>query len=91
MASYSCWYDRRCTCVDTAVCLWSACGVPQVWEPYVVKVQTMKTAIEAACMLLRIDDIVSGLKRAQPGGGGGPQGPMTTTGDDAPNESLIGE
>ena len=33
-----------------------------VWEPYQVKVQTFKTAIESACMLLRIDDIVSGAK-----------------------------
>ena len=31
-----------------------------VWEPYEVKVQTLKTAIEAAAMLLRIDDILSG-------------------------------
>jgi len=35
-----------------------------VWEPYNVKVQTLKTAVEAACMILRIDDIVSGMKRA---------------------------
>lgn len=34
-----------------------------VWEPFSVKTQSMKTAIEAACMLLRIDDIVSGLSR----------------------------
>jgi T-complex protein 1 subunit gamma len=32
-----------------------------VWDPYVVKVQSIKTAIEAACMILRIDDIVSGM------------------------------
>jgi hypothetical protein len=30
-----------------------------------VKAQTFKTAIEAACMLLRIDDIVSGIKKKQ--------------------------
>lgn len=36
-----------------------------VWEPYLVKVQTIKTAVEAACMLLRIDDIVSGTSRLQ--------------------------
>jgi T-complex protein 1 subunit gamma len=36
-----------------------------VWEPFSVKAQTIKTAIEAACMLLRIDEIVSGLKRKQ--------------------------
>jgi T-complex protein 1 subunit gamma len=34
-----------------------------IWEPYVVKVQTLKTAIEAAALLLRIDDIVSGVKK----------------------------
>jgi len=34
-----------------------------VWEPYAVKVQTIKTSIEASCMLLRIDDIVSGMKK----------------------------
>lgn len=32
-----------------------------VWEPFEVKVQTLKTAVEAAAMLLRIDDIVSGI------------------------------
>ena len=31
-----------------------------VWEPLSVKVQTVKTAVESACMILRIDDIVSG-------------------------------
>mmetsp|Transcript_17794 Transcript_17794/g.24609 ORF Transcript_17794/g.24609 Transcript_17794/m.24609 type:complete len:559 (+) Transcript_17794:46-1722(+) len=34
-----------------------------VWEPYAVKAQSLKTAVEAACMLLRIDDIVSGIGR----------------------------
>jgi len=33
-----------------------------IWEPYSVKVQTMKTSIESACMILRVDDIVSGSK-----------------------------
>lgn len=32
-----------------------------IWEPYQVKAQTIKTAIEAACLLLRVDDIVSGI------------------------------
>lgn len=36
-----------------------------VWEPYQVKVQTIKTAIEASAMLLRIDDIVSGSKAVE--------------------------
>ena len=32
-----------------------------VWDPFSVKTQTIKTAIESACMLLRIDDVVSGV------------------------------
>mmetsp|Transcript_19693 Transcript_19693/g.54979 ORF Transcript_19693/g.54979 Transcript_19693/m.54979 type:complete len:554 (-) Transcript_19693:205-1866(-) len=41
-----------------------------IWEPLAVKVQTIKTAVESAQMLLRIDDIVSGIsKKQQPGGG----------------------
>jgi len=35
-----------------------------IWEPIVVKQQTYKTAIETAILLLRIDDIVSGAKKA---------------------------
>jgi T-complex protein 1 subunit gamma len=37
-----------------------------IWEPHAVKAQTVKTAIESACLLLRVDDIVSGInKRGQ--------------------------
>ena len=36
-----------------------------IWEPYSVKVQTIKTAIENACMILRIDDVVSGSKKSK--------------------------
>jgi T-complex protein 1 subunit gamma len=32
-----------------------------IWDPAAVKLQSFKTAIESACMLLRIDDIVSGI------------------------------
>mmetsp|Transcript_4213 Transcript_4213/g.5615 ORF Transcript_4213/g.5615 Transcript_4213/m.5615 type:complete len:513 (-) Transcript_4213:132-1670(-) len=35
----------------------------EVWDPCSVKQQTFKTSIESACMLLRIDDIVSGIKK----------------------------
>lgn len=46
-----------------------------VWEPFVVKTQSFKTAVESACMLLRIDDVVAGAKKAgggrKSGGGGG--------------------
>lgn len=34
-----------------------------IWEPYTVKSQTLKTAIETSVLLLRVDDIVSGAKR----------------------------
>jgi len=34
-----------------------------IWEPFSVKIQTIKTAVESACMILRIDDIVSGSKK----------------------------
>jgi len=45
-------------------------GEPKIWEPFVVKAQTLKTSIEAACMLLRIDDVVSGISRGKKGGSG---------------------
>jgi len=39
-----------------------------IYEPMVVKTQTIKAAVEAACMLLKIDDIVSGSKKKKEGG-----------------------
>jgi len=61
-----------------------------IWEPYAVKVQTIKTAVESAAMLLRIDDIVSGLSKKGGGGGGGPKGPEIMKedqgGDEGPAE-----
>lgn len=36
-----------------------------IWDPVAVKIQTYKTAIESACMLLRIDDVVSGMKKTK--------------------------
>lgn len=42
--------------------------VVKVWEPLMVKRQVIKTAIESSCMLLRIDDIVSGIKKQEPKG-----------------------
>lgn len=35
-----------------------------IWEPYTVKMETIKTAIESASMILRIDDVVSGMRNA---------------------------
>ena len=47
-----------------------------VLEPLAVKLQTYKTAIETAILLLRIDDIVSGSKKRDDSSGGGmPAGP----------------
>ncbi|KAI9684757.1 MAG: T-complex protein 1 subunit gamma [Trizodia sp. TS-e1964] len=45
-----------------------------VWEPEAVKLQSVKTAIESACLLLRVDDICSAKSAKQssgPVGGGG--------------------
>lgn len=36
-----------------------------IWEPEVIKQQSAKTSIESACMLLRVDDIVSGVRQQQ--------------------------
>ena len=36
-----------------------------IWEPEVIKQQSIKTAIESACLLLRVDDIVSGVRQSQ--------------------------
>jgi len=36
-----------------------------IWEPFCVKVQTLKTAAESACLILRIDDVVSGTRRKE--------------------------
>jgi len=36
-----------------------------IWEPFCVKTQTIKTAIESACMIIRIDDIVSGIQPSE--------------------------
>ncbi|KAF2202536.1 t-complex protein-like protein 1 gamma subunit [Delitschia confertaspora ATCC 74209] len=45
-----------------------------VWEPMAVKEQSIKTAVESACLLLRVDDIVAAKSAKQvsgPIGGGG--------------------
>jgi len=44
-----------------------------VWDPCAVKIQTFKTAIESACLVLRIDDIVSGMKPSKKDQGGAPK------------------
>jgi len=34
-----------------------------IWDPFTVKCQALKTSIESACLLLRIDDVVSGITK----------------------------
>jgi T-complex protein 1 subunit gamma len=45
-----------------------------IWEPLSVKTQTFKTALEAACLLLRVDVIVSGISKKDKGHMGGQMG-----------------
>ncbi|KAH7040777.1 T-complex protein 1 subunit gamma [Microdochium trichocladiopsis] len=40
-----------------------------IWEPEAIKLQSIKTAIEAACLLLRVDDICPAKKAPQMGNG----------------------
>ena len=40
-----------------------------IWEPMAVKMQSIKTAIESACLLLRVDDICPAKSAKQAGGG----------------------
>ncbi|GFZ03730.1 TCP-1/cpn60 chaperonin family protein [Actinidia rufa] len=64
----------------------------KIWDAYNVKAQTFKTAIEAASMLLRIDDIVSGIKKKQaPGASKGPSKPTIDQEGDADGEQIIPE
>ncbi|KAK8943493.1 hypothetical protein KSP40_PGU017639 [Platanthera guangdongensis] len=62
----------------------------KIWDAYNVKLQTFKTAIEAACMLLRIDDIVSGIKKQEASGATASKPKLEEEGD-ADNEQLIPE
>jgi len=62
-----------------------------IWEPVLVKLQIFKTAIESAAMLIRIDDVVSGMKKKKEQksgkvstqGPGGPGGEAAETFGDA--------
>jgi len=38
-------------------------SVLNIWDPVEVRSQTFKSSMEVACMLLRIDDVVSGIKK----------------------------
>lgn len=64
-----------------------------VWDPYAVRVQTINTAVESASLLLRIDDIVSGLKkRDRLGPGQGAQrGPQVDDGGNVDSEQMLAD
>lgn len=62
-----------------------------IWDAYNVKAQTFKTAIEAACMLLRIDDIVSGIKKKQAPGSSVAAKPQVEDEKDVDSEQMIPE
>jgi T-complex protein 1 subunit gamma len=57
-------------------------SVKNLWEPLAVRAQTIKTAVEAASMLLRVDDILSGGKPKSQGG----DAPQQPSPDDVPPE-----
>merc|ERR1712194_420156 len=57
-----------------------------ILDTFTTKAQVIKASAEAAAMILRIDDIVSGQKSSRKGGGGG--GPMMAEGN--PNSALEG-
>ncbi|KAK4537240.1 hypothetical protein CDCA_CDCA11G3265 [Cyanidium caldarium] len=57
-----------------------------VFESYAVKAQSIKTAIESACMLLRIDDVLSGVRKKDGAGGAQESGGFDRSGEDAGNE-----
>ena len=64
-----------------------------VWDPYAVRVQTINTAVESASLLLRIDDIVSGLKKRDRMGPGqtGNKGPQVEDGNNVDSEQMLAE
>ncbi|WVR03360.1 T-complex protein 1 subunit gamma [Kwoniella sp. DSM 27419] len=51
-----------------------------------VKIQTLKTAIESATLLLRVDDIVSARRPGEEAGAGGGGGVQNMGGEDGPGE-----
>ena len=56
----------------------------EVYEPLAVKVQALKSAGEAAAMILRIDDIIASSKSKQ---GGAPKGPEESAKEEGEGES----
>jgi len=62
-----------------------------IWDPIVVKVQAIKTAVESASMLLRIDEIVSGMSKKKRGADGQPQQQSQFEAMGDPDEAEGGE
>jgi len=56
-----------------------------IWEPMAVKSETYKTAIEAACLLLRVDDLVSGISKKA--AGSSTRGAQPHEADEAPESA----
>ena len=56
-----------------------------------VKVQTVKTSVEAATLLLRIDDIVSGLKKRDKLAPGQSSKPQMDDGENVDSEQMLAE
>lgn len=52
-----------------------------IWDPLSVRIQVLKTAIETSIMLLRIDDILSGIKKKSEDQTGMPTGPIQPNAD----------
>ena len=55
-----------------------------VYEPLAVKVQALKSAGEAACMILKIDDVIAASKSKE---GGAPKGPKESGKEEGEGES----
>jgi len=61
-----------------------------IWDPFAVKSQTIKTAIESACLLLRIDGVVSGLSKRKAGGNQGGPAPEAAEQDETFGDARDG-
>jgi thermosome len=57
----------------------------EVYEPLAVKMQAIKSASEAASMILRIDDVIAASKSKE--GAGGPKGPEDSAKEEGEGES----
>ena len=66
---------RKAVGIDARNTIVSDMSAINVVEPVAVKEQIIKSATEAACMVLRIDDVIA-IAGDSPGGGGPPSPPM---------------